>query len=77
MYFQNTNVKDTSKSKKFWKTINPFFINTDLNTNKLVLIEKTNLIMKESVLANTMKKYFTSITKQLNLKKIFQDIINY
>ena len=32
-------------------------------------IEKNNLISEESILANTMKQYFTSITKQLNLKK--------
>ena len=34
-----------------------------------MLIEDNNLISEESVLTDTMKQYFTSITKQLNLKK--------
>ena len=53
-----------------------------LNTNKLMLIEDNNLISEEYILANTMNQYFTSITKQLNLKKSpplknLEDIINY
>ena len=52
------------------------------NTSKLMLIEKNNLNSKESVLANTMNQYFTSITKRLNLRKSPQlkkveDMINY
>ena len=47
-----------------------------------MIIEKNNLISEESILANTMNLYFTSITKQLNLKrspqlKNLEDIINY
>ena len=34
-----------------------------------MIIAKNNLISEESILANTMNQYFTSITKQLNLKK--------
>ena len=59
-----------------------FFSNKGLNTNKLILIEGDNLILEESVLANTMNHYFTSITKQLNLKNspqlmTLEDIVNY
>ena len=68
-YLENINVKDINDNKKFWKTIKPFFSNKGLNTNKLMLIEDSNLISEESILANTMNQYFTSITKQLNLKK--------
>ena len=47
-----------------------------------MLIEDNNLISEESGLANTMYWHFTSITKQLNLKKSpvlknLEDIINY
>ena len=52
------------------------------NTSKLMLIEKNNLNSKESVLANTMNQYFTSITNRLNLKKSpqlkkLEDMIKY
>ena len=68
-YFENINVKDTHDNRKFWMTIKPFFSNKGLNTNKLMIIEKNNLISKESVLANMKNQYFTSIPKQPNLKK--------
>ena len=60
----------------------PFFSNKGLSTNKLMIIEKNNFISEESILANTMNQYFTSITKQLNLKKSpqlnnLEDVINY
>ena len=47
-----------------------------------MIIEKNNLLLEESILANTMNQYFTSIKKQLNLKKSpqlknLEDIINY
>ena len=59
-----------------------FFSNKGLDTNKLMLIEDNDLISEESILANTMNQYFTSITKQLNPKKSpqlknLEDIINY
>ena len=46
-----------------------------------MLIEDNNVISEESTLANTMNQFFTSITKQLNLKKSpqlnnLEDIIN-
>ena len=80
-YFENINVQDINDNKKFWKTIKPFFNNKGY-TNKLMIIEKNNLISEESILANTMNQYFTSITNQLNLKKSpqlknLEDIINY
>ena len=81
-YSENISDKDINDNKKFWKTIKPFFSNKGLNTNKLMIIEKNNLISEKSILANTINQYFTSITKQLNLKKSpqlknLEDIINY
>ena len=74
--------RNINDNKKFWKTIKPFFSNKGLNTNKLMIIEKKNLVSEESVLANMMDQYFTNITKQLKLKKSpplknLEDIINY
>ena len=61
--FENINIKDINNNKNFWKTIKPFFNHKRLNTNKLMLIEKNNLISEESVLADTMNQCFTSIRK--------------
>ena len=69
-YFENINIKDINDNKKFWKTVKPLFSDKGLNTNKLMIIEKNNLISEESILANTMNQYFTSITKTTASKKI-------
>ena len=52
----------------------PFFNNKGLNTKKLMIVEKNNLI--------SMNQCFTSIIVQLNLKKSpqlknLEDIVNY
>ena len=43
-YFQNLKTRDLSDSRKFWKIIKSYFTNTGLNSNKLLLKEKGNLI---------------------------------
>ena len=47
-YFQNLNVKDLSVSKKFWKTIKPYFSNKGLNSNKILLKERVSLCQTKS-----------------------------
>ena len=68
-YFQNLNVKDLSDNKKFWKTIKPYFSNKGLNSNKMLLKEKGELVSDEKQLASIMNKFFINITKSLKLKE--------
>ena len=46
-YFQNLNVKDLSDNKKFWKLIKPYFSNKGLNSNKILLKGKGELVSDE------------------------------
>ena len=66
-YFSDINVKSTSDSKTFWKTIKPFFSNKGLNTNNMMLVEDNEIIREEEIIAN-MNNYFTKITTHLKLK---------
>ena len=68
-YFKYLNVKDPSDNRKFWKTIKPYFSNNGLNSNKLLLKEKANLVSDEKELATIKYSFFTNITKDLELKK--------
>ena len=68
-YFKNVNVKDLSDNRKFWKTIKLYFSNKGLNSNKLLLKEKGNLVSDEKELATIMNSFFINITKDLELKK--------
>ena len=62
-------VKDVSDNRKFWKTIKPYFSYKGLNSNKLLLKEKGNLVSNEKELATIMSNFFINITKDLELKK--------
>ena len=58
-----------SDNRKFWKTIKPYFSNKYLNSNKLLLKGKGNLVSDEKELAIIMNNFFINITKDLELKK--------
>ena len=63
-YFKNLNVKDLSDSRKVWKTTKLYFSNKGLNSNKLLLKEKGNLVSDEKELATIMNNFFINITWQ-------------
>ena len=54
-------MKDLSENKKFWKTIKPYFSSKGLNSNKMLLKEKGELIPNEieleEVFINIIKKF--------------------
>ena len=52
---KNLSVKDLSDNRNFWKTIKPYFSNKGLNSNKLLLKEKGNLVSDEKELATITK----------------------
>ena len=81
-YFRHVNVKDLSDNQKFWKTIKPYFSNKGLNSNKMLLKEKGELISNETELASSMKKFSSILQKSLYLKEdqggpsiIFDDVL--
>ena len=62
-------MRDLSNNQKFWKTIKPYFSNKGLNSNRLFLKEKGNLVSNEKQLANIMSNVSITITKDLELKE--------
>ena len=68
-YFKNLHVKDLSENRKFWKTIKPYLSNKGVNSNKLLLTKKGNLVRDERELGTVMNNFFINITKDLELKK--------
>ena len=62
-YFQNLNIRDLSDNWKFWQKMKPYFSNKGLNSNKLLLKGKGNLVSNEKQLATIMNSFFINITK--------------
>ena len=55
-YFSNIDIKSVTDTKKFWKTIKPYFSNIGLSSNKIFLSEKGRLRKDPVVIATTMTK---------------------
>ena len=62
-YFSKLDIIKISDSKKFRKTIKPFFSDKGQNCNKMMLSEKKQVISDETTIADTMNKQFVNITK--------------
>ena len=68
-YFINIDIKSVSDTKKFWKTIKPYFSNKGLNSNNIFLSEKGRLIKDPVAIAATMNDCFVNITETIGLKQ--------
>ena len=69
-YFSDIIVRSISDNKRFWKIIQPFFSNKDLNTNNIMLVENNEKVREDEIIASIMKNYFTNITTHLKSTKI-------
>ena len=67
--FQNINTRNLKDSKKFWKTIKVYFGNKELNSNRLFLRKKEDVVSNEKQLATIMSNFFINITKDLELEE--------
>ena len=59
-----------SSSKNFWKFCKPFFSNNANNfDDKIILMEKGEVVSKNEKIATHFNNYFNDITEGLNIKK--------
>ena len=68
-HFSNTDVKNVTDNKKFWKTIRPKFLNKCKTANTIILVEDEKILQEEKAIAITFNNYFTDVTHSLGLKK--------
>ena len=66
-YFNNTDVKNLTDNKKFWKIIRPKFSNKCKTTNTIILVEDEKILQDEKAIANTFHKCFTDVTHSLDV----------
>ena len=66
-----------SDNRQFWKTIKVYFNNKGLNSDKLLLKEKGNVVSDEKELATILNNFFINIAKdlQLNIRKVRVNLI--
>ena len=54
--------------KSFWKSVKPLFSNKGLNSNNIFLVKENEIVDNDRKIAAIMNRYFTNITKHMNLK---------
>ena len=54
--------------KSFWKSVKPLFSNKGLNSNNIFLVKENEIVDNDGKIAAIMNRYFTNITKHMNLK---------
>ena len=56
--------------KNFWKFCKPFFSNKTTNfDDKIILVEKGEVVSKNEEIATHFNNYFNGMTRGLNIKK--------
>ena len=68
--FNNLNVKDVTKNKRFWRTIKPFFTDKTKNSNDIILNENHQTIREDEKICKIFNTYFTNVIKGLKLRQI-------
>ena len=61
---------------KFWKTVNPLFLETSYSKESISLINKDVLITKNEDLAKTFNNLFSSAVKKLCIEHVPDDESN-
>ena len=64
--------------KSFWKSVKPFFSNKGLNSKNIFLLKENEIVDEDGKIAAILNKYFTNITKHMNLKanKRREELVN-
>ena len=75
-YFANLDLKIMKDNGKFWKTVNPLFLETSYSKESISLINKDVLITKNEDLAKTFNNLFSSAVKKLCIEHVPDDESN-
>ena len=62
----NTDVKNLTDNKEFWKNIRPKFPNKCKTANTIILVEDEKILQGEKSIANTFNNYFADAMFSLN-----------
>ena len=66
-YYTNLDSKGITDSKKFWKTIKPFFSEKGANKNDITLIEGDKIFQEDSEVARIFIDFFRDAVNNLNV----------
>ena len=75
-FYNNLDIKNITDNRLFWKTVKPFFSEKSQHREKITLIEQTNIITNDKLIAESFNKFFSNIVKNLNIPPLEEYIGN-
>ena len=66
-YFADLKVNKVTDSRKFWKTVKPFFSNKSSKRMKYTLVENDNIVNEEKKVAEIFGDFYSNIISNLDL----------
>ena len=72
-FFKKSELANMDNDKKFWKAVKPLFSNTDPMSNKIILVEKGEILQEEIQVAESLNSYLLNKTDTSGLDPFFTD----
>ena len=66
-YYGSLDKKHVTDNKTFWKTVKSFLSDKTINSPKITLVEKNEIINNEEKIAETFNTFFTNIVSNLKI----------
>ena len=66
-YSGSLDPKKVEDNKTFWRKVKPFLSNKSIENEKIILVEKKEIIKNDSSVANVLNNFFSNIVKTLRI----------
>ena len=59
--------RKAADNRTFWRTVKPFLSNKSVENEKIILVEKEEILAKDNSVAKVLNKLFSNIVKTLGI----------
>ena len=66
-YYRNLDPKKVADNRRFWRTVKPFFSNKSIENEKIISVEKEEILTNNSSVAKVLNNFFSNIVKTLRI----------
>ena len=66
-YYGNLDPRKVVDNRTFWRTVKPFLSNKSLENEKIILVEKEEILTKDNSIAKVLNSLFSNIVKTLGI----------
>ena len=74
-YFEKLNINSVNDNKSFWRTVKPFFTDNNKKSEKIILVENSEIVTDNKINAEIMNEYFVNITNNLDIPEFITEVL--